>query len=525
MACEFKIGDLVWARIKGFPAWPGKVIEPKQDVKRPADKKKNYLFIFFLGSENYAWVPEDAIWTYVENKERFTPTQRVPRGFKEAVDAMEELLKHSPPSQPARPPEERELSTASDDAPASAKRKSVSEKTKSKPLKPEKRSLAAAAGSSSHRSSSPPPAKQRALDNKQRAESASEDDQPRPAISDFDAALCTPSTSRGGATALKKDDTKTATSSVFMPDVLPSSSTDAGSWSHHVSVTPLKIGFLGLGTIGSAIVGNLLKSGHEVTVWNRTHSKCREFVKEGASQGSTACEVVQSCDITFSCISDPTAVRDLVFGNCGVLQGISESKAYVDMSTVDVETMTDVCEAVTARGGRFLEAPVVGNKQLAIGGQLIVLAAGDKTVFDECASCFQAIGKQTFYLGEMGLATRMKLVLNMLVGTTLAGLAESLALAGKLGLNINDVLEVLSHSSASSQFIREKGADIVASRYQVAGCKLSLLQKDLKLAINMSDVVDQPLHVGSAVNELFKKAKAKGYGDHDISAVFHAANL
>jgi 3-hydroxyisobutyrate dehydrogenase-like beta-hydroxyacid dehydrogenase len=551
MACEFKVGDLVWARMKGFPAWPGKVTEPKPEVKRPADKKKKH-FVFFLGSENYAWVADDGIWSYVENKSKFMLTQRIPRGFTEAVEAMEELLKKTRTSSESSSKDDKEQggssaksnlsksdnkvkeAPADDTANETRKRRSQVEKSKtSKDEKPqenqraslprsEKKSVkseqpAAPKRTAQRRVSSPPAAK------RSKSDLSPESERTRP-ISDFDAAVSGTTSTQGGvaATVVKDMESK---GTAFMPDVLPSSSNDSVLWPRHVVATSLKIGFLGLGTIGSAIVSNLLKSGHEVTVWNRTSGKCRDFVKDGALHGNSPCEVVQSCDITFSCVSDPTALKDLVFGNSGVLQGISQNKAYVDMSTVDVETMTDVCEAVMARGGRFLEAPVVGNKQLAIDGQLIVLAAGEKSIFDDCASCFQAIGKQTFYLGAMGLATRMKLVLNMLVGTTLAGLAESLALATKLGLNITDVLEVLSHSSASSQFMQEKGADMVANRYFDAGCKLALLQKDLKLAINMSDSVDQPLHVGSAVNELFKKAKAKGYGEHDISAVYRAANL
>jgi 3-hydroxyisobutyrate dehydrogenase-like beta-hydroxyacid dehydrogenase len=195
------------------------------------------------------------------------------------------------------------------------------------------------------------------------------------------------------------------------------------------------------------------------------------------------------------------------------------------MSTVDVETITDVSEAIITRGGRFLEAPVVGSKQLAKDGQLVVLAAGDKSLYDDCHSCFQAMGRHMFYLGEMGYAGKMKLVLNLLFGTMLAGLAESMALAEKIGLNTAEVLNILTHTSGSSAFLRSKGTEMALSRISEPSCKLQTLQKDLRLAINMSDSVDQPLHVGAAVNELFKKAKAKGYGEYDIAAVYRAADL
>ncbi|ELU08924.1 hypothetical protein CAPTEDRAFT_178346 [Capitella teleta] len=287
----------------------------------------------------------------------------------------------------------------------------------------------------------------------------------------------------------------------------------------------MKIGFLGLGTMGTGIVTNLLRSGHEVTVWNRTPSKCREFVKEGALKATSPAEVIQDCDITFSCVSDPTALKDLVFGNCGVLQGICQGKAYVDMSTVDVDTITDVHEAVTVRGGRFLEAPIIGSKDSSCNGQLLILAAGDQTLYEDCFSCFEAMGRKSFFLGEVGSASKMQLISGLCSSTVLAGLAESLALAEKVGLDQDQVLQILSMSSVNCQLIKQKGIAMTTSEFSDPNYKLHLCQKDLRLAVNMSDTVDQPLHVGAAVNELFKKAKSKGYGEHDVAAVYRAANL
>jgi 3-hydroxyisobutyrate dehydrogenase-like beta-hydroxyacid dehydrogenase len=294
--------------------------------------------------------------------------------------------------------------------------------------------------------------------------------------------------------------------------------------SKHIIPTPMRIGFLGLGIMGSAMVGNLLKSGHEVTVWNRTPQKCRDYVKDGAIKGNTPSEVVQNTDITFSCVADPTALKDLVFGNSGVLQGIGPGKGYIDMSTVDVDTITDVSEAVMARGGRFLEAPVSGSKGPALAGELIILASGDRTLYEDATTCFQAMGKKTFFLGETGNGVKMKLVVNMMMGTVMAGLAEAMSLAEKIGLDQDELLQVLDLSSLASPIIRSKGNAIMSSKFET-NFPLQHQQKDLRLCINMADAVDQPLHVTSAANELFKKAKAKGYGEHDVAAVYRAADM
>lgn len=537
MAGEFKIGDLVWAKMKGYPPWPGKVVEPKPEVKKPADKRPKQ-FVFFFGSENYAWVTEDNIWGYAENKERFGTATRSFRGFQEGVDAMEEIIKkqgpgpvrvsraQSPALSETKPTETKgKEQKSSQKAKKDESRKSLGSKDEKKKdsteTKAQKRSSSAAV------LSSPPPAKTRLLEKESPSPPATQGKSSR---FDFDDGA--PSRSSGmkkapAVASTSAENSKTMnslmTDQLFLPDILPSLEETLPP--KNIIATPMKIGFLGLGIMGSGMVDNLLKSGHEVTVWNRTTSKCKEFIKDGALKGSNPSEVVQSCDITFSCVTDPSALKDLVFGNCGVLQGISQGKGYVDMSTVDSETITDVNEAITARGGRFLEAPVIGNKHLAKTGQLVILAAGDQTLYEDCDSCFRAMGRHIFHLGEVGSATKMKLVLNILIGSTLAGLAESLALASKLGLDTNEVLTIINNSTASSQFLREKGSDMVNNRINEPSCKLQIMQKDLRLAINMSDTVDQPLHVSSAVNELFKKAKAKGYGEHDIAALCRAADL
>uniref|UniRef100_A0A0B7AEJ4 Cytokine-like nuclear factor N-PAC n=1 Tax=Arion vulgaris TaxID=1028688 RepID=A0A0B7AEJ4_9EUPU len=288
--------------------------------------------------------------------------------------------------------------------------------------------------------------------------------------------------------------------------------------------TPLRIGFLGLGIMGQGMVMNLLRSGHEVTVWNRTATKCREFVKAGALKGNNPADVVQSCDITFTCVSDSTAVRDIMFGNMGVLDGISKGKCYVEMSTVDEETVQDVADAIMARGGAFLEAPVCGSRVPALEGQLLIVCSGDRKLFDDCYSCFEAMGKKSFYLGnEVGTATRLKLIHNMILGNVVASLAEGMALADKVGIDLEDFTEVLSLGSLSCRTINHKSQAILNGRYD-PHFPLQHQQKDLRLVLGLGDSVEQPLYLAAAANELFKKARRMGFGEGDVAAVFKAAS-
>ncbi|UYV71750.1 GLYR1 [Cordylochernes scorpioides] len=541
----------------------------------------------------------------------------------------------------------------------------------------------------------------------------------------------------------------------------------------NVVASQLKFGFLGLGIMGRGIVKNLLHSGHQVTIWNRTPSKahprlscvvqCNDFLKVGAVKGQTPADVVAASDITFSCVSDPEVAKEIVFGNCGVLQEIRASKGYVEMTSLDPQTSNDISDAGTAttwgwwgaaakmslmlhsilgatlasmaeaisladrvgvshkdllevlelgildplkliekgkalsrsrtfewfsrfqkgrekvnddqhtgrprslrceenklkikeivksnrrisikdlssetglsvglchqivtkdldmirtsskfvprilteeqkeydpetkressqwiergepkpkkarftkskvktllvtffdisglvhhefipfgrtinqevylgimsrlreavrlkrpervktgilnRGGRYLEAQMVGSKDAAEDGSLIVLTAGDRSLFNECTSCFQVIGRHCYYLGVVGAAAKMSLMLHSILGATLASMAEAISLADRVGVSHKDLLEVLELGILDPLKLIEKGKAMMDSSL---GTKMPLrhMQKDLSLALNLGEKMGQPLPLMAAANEMYKHAKQLGYADHDVSAIY-----
>ncbi|XP_069502134.1 cytokine-like nuclear factor N-PAC [Ambystoma mexicanum] len=288
-----------------------------------------------------------------------------------------------------------------------------------------------------------------------------------------------------------------------------------------INPTDKRIGFLGLGLIGSGIVSNLLKMGHTVTVWNRTAEKCDLFIQEGARLGRTPAEVVSTCDITFSCVADPKAAKDLVLGPSGVLQGIRAGKCYVDMSTVDPETIVEVSRVIVSRGGRFLEAPVSGNQQLSNDGMLLILAAGDRGVYEDCSSCFKAMGKTSFFLGDVGNAAKMMLILSMVQGSFMATIAEGLTLAQVTGQSQQTLLDILNEGQLASIFLDQKCQNILQGNFK-PDLYLKYIQKDLRLAIALGDSVNHPTPMAAAANEVYKRAKALDQSDNDMSAVYRA---
>uniref|UniRef100_A0A8C3UUF5 Cytokine-like nuclear factor N-PAC n=1 Tax=Catharus ustulatus TaxID=91951 RepID=A0A8C3UUF5_CATUS len=288
-----------------------------------------------------------------------------------------------------------------------------------------------------------------------------------------------------------------------------------------IFICTLRIGFLGLGLMGSGIVSNLLKMGHTVTVWNRTAEKCDLFIQEGARLGRTPAEVVSTCDITFACVSDPKAAKDLVLGPSGVLQGIRPGKCYVDMSTVDADTVTELAQVIVSRGGRFLEAPVSGNQQLSNDGMLVILAAGDRGLYEDCSSCFQAMGKTSFFLGEVGNAAKMMLIVNMVQGSFMATIAEGLTLAQVTGQSQQTLLDILNQGQLASIFLDQKCQNILQGNFK-PDFYLKYIQKDLRLAIALGDSVNHPTPMAAAANEVYKRAKALDQSDNDMSAVYRA---
>uniref|UniRef100_A0A8L0DQ12 Cytokine-like nuclear factor N-PAC n=1 Tax=Oncorhynchus mykiss TaxID=8022 RepID=A0A8L0DQ12_ONCMY len=474
---HLRIGDLVWGKLGRYPPWPGKVVSPPKDLKKPRGKKCH--FVKFFGTEDHAWIKVEQLKPYHPHKEEMIKINKGKR-FQQAVDAVEDFLKKKEKQGGKEQNTARGLENTARGLENTARglEKSTSSTT----------SLENTTSSTT------------SLENTEVSSIVPVRDDPH-----FHHFLLS------------------QTEKVRGKDTRSTSIQAADSTAINGSITPTdkRIGFLGLGLMGSGIVSNLLKMGHVVTVWNRTVEKCDLFIQEGARLGRTPAEVVSMCDITFSCVSDPKAARDLVLGPSGVLQGIRPGKCYVEMSTVDPETITELSQVISSRGGRFLEAPVAGSQQVSNEGMLVILAAGDRTVYEDCSSCFQAMGKTSFFLGEVGNAARMMLILNMVQGSFMATIAEGLTLAQATGQSQHTFLDILSQGQMASTFVDQKCQNILQGNFK-PDYYLKHIQKDLRLAISMGDTANHPTPMAAAANEVYKRAKALDQSDNDMSAVYRA---
>ncbi|XP_043706919.1 glyoxylate/succinic semialdehyde reductase 1 isoform X2 [Telopea speciosissima] len=247
----------------------------------------------------------------------------------------------------------------------------------------------------------------------------------------------------------------------------------------------MELGFLGLGIMGKAMAKNLLQNGFKVTIWNRTLSKCEELVEYGASIGDTPAAVVKKCKYTIAMLSDPSAALSVVLDKDGVLEQMCSGKGYIDMSTVDADTSTKISESL----------------------------------YDEIIPAFNVLGKKSFFLGEVGNGAKMKLVVNMIMGSMINAFSEGLVLSDRSGLSQQTLLEVLELGAVATPMFKMKGPAMIQNNYAPA-FPLKHQQKDMRLALALGDENAVSMPVAAAANEAFKKARNMGFGDHDFSAVY-----
>lgn len=281
----------------------------------------------------------------------------------------------------------------------------------------------------------------------------------------------------------------------------------------------MKIGFVGLGIMGSAMATNLLKAGFNVSVWNRSVDKCAHLVELGATVAASPRAVAESSDVVIAMMATPGAVQSVRDGSEGIVAGLSAGKGYVDMSTVGADTSIESAILTHEKGALFLEAPVAGSRKPAEDATLTIIAAGDRALYDSSLPALEKMGKKIMFLGETGQAARMKLANNLVMCGMLTALSEGIALAAGSGLDTAQLLEVLDSGAVTNPMFRMKGPQIAANKEYPVAFPLKHMQKDLRLALRLAEEVGQPLFTTATINELYKAALAQGLGDEDFAAV------
>lgn len=288
-----------------------------------------------------------------------------------------------------------------------------------------------------------------------------------------------------------------------------------------------KVGFVGLGIMGKGMMNNLaskLSTVESFVVWNRSPAACEELAAKFPGKieiAKTPAEVVQSCPITYSMLSTIEA-SEAVFDKegDGVIAGVTEGKIIVDCATLSPERMQSIFSGITAKGGKFLEAPVSGSKVPAETGTLIFLCGGEEAVYQAAMPGLEAMGKANFLFGDVGSGSKMKLVVNMIMGTMLTTFSEGMSLCDKAGLPQDKLLEVLDLGAMANPMFKMKGPNMIKGDYP-AHFPLKHAQKDMRLALALADQVGANLPTNVAANEQFLSV-LEASGDEDFAAVHKA---
>ncbi|AGF78022.1 beta-hydroxyacid dehydrogenase, 3-hydroxyisobutyrate dehydrogenase [Desulfocapsa sulfexigens DSM 10523] len=278
----------------------------------------------------------------------------------------------------------------------------------------------------------------------------------------------------------------------------------------------MQLGFIGLGHLGKAIAGRLLDCGHNLTVWNRTHSKSEGMLVEIAS---SPVSVTQNAEVVFLCMFDSNAVNSVLTQENGILSGEIAGKIIIDLSTNHFKEVSNFHELCKNAGATYLEAPVLGSVVPASQGSLTVLVSGDTTGYEKVKPLLENIGKHLFYFNEPALATKMKLINNLALGSFMATIAEALSLGEEIGIAKKEILEILSVGGGNSLVLNAKKMKLLEEDFSTH-FSCALIYKDLHCLQDLAYEQKKTLFTGSVIKELYARTFEEGMDQEDFSAIY-----
>ena len=280
-----------------------------------------------------------------------------------------------------------------------------------------------------------------------------------------------------------------------------------------------KLGFVGLGVMGSEMVLRLLSKGHTVTGYNRTRSKAEGLIQKGMKWGDSPRAVAASADVVFSMVTNSAALEAIVEGPEGILAGLTPGKFYVDISTVSPEYSRVVAAKVRAKGCDMVDAPVSGSVITLQEGKLSVMVGGSKDTFEKLKSILLDIGPKVTHVGDNGLALVMKIATNLSLAVQMLAFSEGVLLAEKSGISREIAVEVLVNSAIASPMIKYRGP-FVLKLPEEAWFNVNMMQKDMLLALELGRKLDVPMPSTAVTNEFLTAARGMGLVKEDFAVVY-----
>jgi 3-hydroxyisobutyrate dehydrogenase-like beta-hydroxyacid dehydrogenase len=280
----------------------------------------------------------------------------------------------------------------------------------------------------------------------------------------------------------------------------------------------IRVGFIGIGAMGTPMSEHILKAGFPLTVYDRLPAKTEPLAALGVPVASSGAEVARKSDVVITMIGQVADELEVVLGEGGVLEGAHPGLILIDTSTVGIAASKKMAEAARAKGVAFLDATVSGSVGPAKEGKLAFMVGGDRSALDTAQPVLLAMGERVYHVGPNGAGSAMKVVVNLMIGMTVLTVAESLTLGQKAGLDPHQMLEILGQTAVSSPHLKNKGKAMIERQFEPAFA-LKYMQKDFDLIMEAAHDLKTPLFTSAIAHQVYTAANVAGYGDLDYAAV------
>lgn len=280
----------------------------------------------------------------------------------------------------------------------------------------------------------------------------------------------------------------------------------------------MKIGFIGMGTMGAPMALNVLKAGHEVTVHNRTRAKEEAVAAQGASRAATPKEAAEGADVVISNVSDTPDVEAIVLGENGAIHSMKEGSVLIDVSTISPIATKQIAEKLSSKGVSMLDAPVSGGSEGAEKGTLSIMVGGEKDVFERMLPILEAMGSSVTLVGPIGSGQITKAINQTIIAGTYAAVAEGMAIGLAAGIDIEAAYNAVKGGAAGSWVLTNRAHNMINNTYPL-GFRTRLHRKDLGIALETARDLGVPIPVAAYVEQIETSLVKRGLGDEDVSNV------
>lgn len=279
------------------------------------------------------------------------------------------------------------------------------------------------------------------------------------------------------------------------------------------------IGFIGLGVMGRSMAGHLLAAGHTLHVYTRTREKAVDLLARGAVWADSPAAIAQACDIVFTIVGFPQDVEAVYLGENGLVANAKPGAILIDMTTSKPDLAVRIAEAVAARGGRALDAPVSGGDKGAREGTLSIMAGGDRAAFDAVLPLFEIMGKNIVYQGPAGSGQHCKLCNQIAIASNMLGVCEAIAYARQAGLDPETVLKSISAGAAGSWSLSNLAPRMLAGNFD-PGFYVKHFIKDMAIAAESANALRLDTPGLDLALALYRKLAAAGCEDDGTQALY-----